>query len=56
MNDLVLVAVVCHFCGVPYEREIEPEWASIVRKFGICTPCYELHEQARCMEVGDGGS
>jgi hypothetical protein len=61
MNALVIVAVRCHWCGSPYEREIEPEWANIVRKFGICTPCYDQQEQARdmiqrCEEVEDGAA
>ena len=39
MSDLVLVAVVCHFCRLPYEREIEPEWQNIVQRWGLCDSC-----------------
>ena len=56
MLDLVTVATRCHFCGVPYEREIESEYARLVLEHGICDACCEVQEQARCMEVGDGGS
>lgn len=55
MKGLVLVRVTCHFCRAPYEREIEPEYARVVMKFGICDDCYQGQEQARGMEVEHGG-
>lgn len=55
-NGLVLVYVSCRFCGAPYQREIEPEYARLVQQHGICDACMELHEQARCMEVENGCS
>lgn len=54
MNGLVVVSSRCHFCGAPYEREIEPEYARLIQQHGICDACMEVHEQARCMEVGNG--
>lgn len=47
MPDLVLVSTSCHFCGAPYQREIEPEYAMLVQQHGICTPCYDEQEAAR---------
>lgn len=54
MSGLVHLAVRCHWCGAPYEREIEPEYARVVQQHGICDGCMEVHEQARSMEVEHG--
>lgn len=56
MPDLLLVHIRCHFCGTPYAREIEPEYAMVVQRSGICDACCEVQEQARCMEVSDGSA
>lgn len=45
--DLVLVSTRCHFCGAWYQREIEPEWARLVREHGLCTRCLDILEGRR---------
>lgn len=37
----------CPRCRQLYTREVEPEWAGVVARGGICDGCYLAQEEAR---------
>ena len=37
----------CPYCGQMYTRELEPEWAGVVARNGMCDGCYVEQEETR---------
>ncbi len=47
MDALIVITKACPRCGARYSREIEPEWAAVVARWGVCDACYQRQEAWR---------
>ena len=46
-GETVWLSKQCPRCRQLYTREIEPEWAGVVARNGMCDGCYVVQEETR---------